>query len=815
LISRTGRKRQIRASGTDQQFVTTASERRRRAGLALVLLVLLAGGVGTAAVTLAVSLAEQRYADQAMDRYTDLVGDAVVDEVRHYSDTLLDVAAAMTAQPRPDRTGFRGITGNITRDRLPGVSSLAFLVPATTAEVPAVQSFWRAHGADGLVLSPAGTAAEHTFVVFSQSFDTQTMPAGTDVSPVREPYEALVKAQRTGAVTISQAFVLIKDRQLPRAEQQMSFVITAPVYQVAGTSGSRALRGWVLMAVHGPDFLDVTLAAQSQGAVQAVLDDRLPDGAALPLVPVGTADHDPRLTRVRSLNVGQREWRLTLHPTARLLGATDRRMVGITLATATAITLLLTALVAILSGARNRAMARVDQATAELRSDLERRRMVEERLREREGELKRLALQDPLTGLANRAALADELAAAVVGDEPIGLLLIDLDGFKPINDVYGHAAGDLVLIEFSRLLRDTVRTRDIVARVGGDEFVVLLADIAGPADAVAAAHRVLAAATARPVQVDEDLLPIRASIGVTTGRPGDTPKELQRRADVAMYHAKRAGSHGMAVHDPSMTDRRAADAALADDVAVALHEGQLHLVYQPIIDLAGERSPGAEALLRWRHPRLGLVPPDRFIPIAERTGAINAIGLWVLDQACRQAVTWDIRYISVNLSPRQLQEPTIVHDIVAVLRRTGLAPERLVLEVTESAIVDEAAGIPALRALRSHGIRIAIDDFGTGYSSLQYLTRMPVDILKIDRSFVRELNGTPAGAAVTEAVIRLSQALHLTTIAEGIETAEQAAELRRLGCLKGQGYLYAPPLPPDELDAILFAAVQFGQQPTP
>jgi EAL domain-containing protein (putative c-di-GMP-specific phosphodiesterase class I) len=246
-------------------------------------------------------------------------------------------------------------------------------------------------------------------------------------------------------------------------------------------------------------------------------------------------------------------------------------------------------------------------------------------------------------------------------------------------------------------------------------------------------------------------------------------------------------------------------------VATALQAGQLHVVYQPIVDLADGRPRAAEALLRWEHPRLGPVPPDRFIPIAERNGSINAIGLWVLDQACRRAVAWDTDYISVNLSPRQLQEPTVVHDVLAVLRRTGLAPERLVLEVTESAIVDETAGIPALRALRSYGIRIAIDDFGTGYSSLHYLTRMPVDILKIDRSFVSELNGTPEGAAVTEAVLRLSQALHLTTIAEGIETEEQAAELRALGCGRGQGYLYAPPLPADRLDRARFAAVPTGQ----
>jgi diguanylate cyclase len=789
--------------------VTTASERRRWSGLVLVLLVLLAGGGVSWAVTLAVSRAEQRYADQAMDRYTDLVSGAVLDEVRHYGDTLLDVAAAITAQSSLSRSDFDGITANLTRSRLPGASAVSFLVPSTTAGVPAAQRFWRANGAEQLVLSPVTTSNEHAFVVFSRSFDTQPPRIGIDVARAPQALEALRTAHRTGGVTISEAYILMKDWDLPAAQQQMSFVITAPVYELAEGS-SRVLRGWVLMGVHGRDFLDATIRAHAQGAVTAVLDDHLASGRDIPLVAVGVSRKDAQLSRVRNLDAGQREWVLTAHSTAQLLGASDRSIVAFTLSSAIVITLLLTALVGILTGARNRAMSRVDQATAALRDDIDRRRDVETRLRLREGELQRLALHDPLTGLANRAALDTELAAAVHAGTGAGLLLIDLDGFKPINDVYGHAAGDLVLTEFSRLLRDTVRAGDTVARIGGDEFVVLLADIAGPEDAVVVANRVLAAASAQPIRVDEDLLPIRASIGVTTARPGDTAKEVQRRADVAMYHAKRAGSHGLAVHEPSMTDRRAADAALGDDVAVALAQGQLHVVYQPIVDLDSGRPQAAEALLRWQHPRLGLVPPDRFIPIAERNGSINAIGLWVLDQACRNAVAWDTDYISVNLSPRQLQEPTLVHDVLAVLRRTGLAPERLVLEVTESAIVDENSGMPALRALRSYGIRIAIDDFGTGYSSLHYLTRMPVDILKIDRSFVSELNGTPEGVAVTEAVLRLSQALHLTTIAEGIETEEQATELRTLGCGRGQGYLYAPPLPADQLDRARFAAVPTG-----
>jgi EAL domain-containing protein (putative c-di-GMP-specific phosphodiesterase class I) len=301
---------------------------------------------------------------------------------------------------------------------------------------------------------------------------------------------------------------------------------------------------------------------------------------------------------------------------------------------------------------------------------------------------------------------------------------------------------------------------------------------------------------------------------VANGRAGDSPKELLLRADVAMYQAKRLGNHGVQLHDPSMTDRRAADARLGEDLAGALDRGELQVLYQPLVDLVDGRPVGAEALLRWHHPRLGMVSPVQFIPIAERSGTISEIGLFVLETACRQVTEWGDLYVSVNVSPRQLQEPTLVADVLDVLARTGLTPDRLVLEITESAVVDESTGIAKLRALRDHGIHVAIDDFGTGYSSLHYLTRLPVDILKIDRSFVAELNGTPEGSGITEAILRLSQVLHLTTVAEGIETAEQAAELQLLGCGIGQGYLFARPLPPAELHELLVSPSRQPSSPS-
>jgi diguanylate cyclase (GGDEF)-like protein len=424
-----------------------------------------------------------------------------------------------------------------------------------------------------------------------------------------------------------------------------------------------------------------------------------------------------------------------------------------------------------------------------------------------------LIVRDPLTGLANRTGLDYAIERARKRGEPTALLLIDLDGVKLVNDAYGHTAGDTVLIEFGHQLSSAVHSTHLPARVGGDEFAVLLTGITTAEHATAVATRILAGSAASPVHLDDDRVPLRASIGIALAQPDDSGRELLRRAGVAMYLSKRTGNHTVTMYDPSMIDRRAEDAALSDDLDTALDRGELYMVYQPQVDLADGRAVAAEALIRWQHPTRGLLSPVVFIPVAERSGAILRIGLWTLEQALLQLRTIQDHapagrpmHISVNLSPRQLREATIVPDILAILRRCGVDPRHLVLEVTESAIVDESSGIAALRALRSHGIRIAIDDFGTGYSSLQYLSRLPVDILKIDRSFVADLNGTAEGCAVTEAIVRLSQALHLSTVAEGIETPAQALELQMLGCDTGQGYLFARPLAATDLTTMITTA---------
>ncbi|MFI5912089.1 putative bifunctional diguanylate cyclase/phosphodiesterase [Dactylosporangium sp. NPDC051541] len=424
-----------------------------------------------------------------------------------------------------------------------------------------------------------------------------------------------------------------------------------------------------------------------------------------------------------------------------------------------------------------------------------------------------LGVTDSLTGLANRRELRIALRAAADRQRrtglPIAALVLDLNGFKQVNDDYGHVVGDRMLVAFAEILRRTLRTGDVAARLGGDEFAVLLPQLRRGEDAIAVAERILAACRT-PLLIGGNTLHLRVSIGIACADSAADAPDLPHRADLAMYAAKRSGTLGWVLYSAEAEEADRAAAALAEDLTRAVPEGQLRLMYQPIVALATGELIAVESLVRWQHPVHGLLGPDRFIPAAERTGLINAIGAWVLREACRQVGQWQAAlppgrrlYVSVNLSPVQLERRTLAADVLAVLDSVGYDPRDLVLEITESALVDDRSAVPQLEELRTHGVRIALDDFGTGYSSLRYLTRLPVDILKLDRCFVNELNGEREGAAVAEAVIRLSQILHMDTVAEGIENEAQATELTLLGYRNAQGYHYARPLPPAELEARL------------
>ncbi|WP_430784092.1 putative bifunctional diguanylate cyclase/phosphodiesterase [Actinoplanes sp. G11-F43] len=398
------------------------------------------------------------------------------------------------------------------------------------------------------------------------------------------------------------------------------------------------------------------------------------------------------------------------------------------------------------------------------------------------------ASRDLETGLASRLALKDTLAGLVRGRETFAVLAIAVPPGGPVADV----------------LRSCVRADDLVARLGTGTFGIVLTEAAVEAEATTVAQRLLAS------------LPGRASIGVAVARTDEPARTVLRNAEIALNHARRAGAATFVVHEPAMNDRRAADAALAEALEGALARDEFTVLYQPIVDLASRRTVAVEALLRWHHPLHGDVSPGRFIPVAERSGEIVAIGRWVLEQACRQAAAWradglDLS-VTVNVSPRQLQEPHLAREVLDALDRTGLPAANLVVEVTESAMVNEAVEIAALRTIRAAGVRIAIDDFGTGYSSLRYLTRLPVDILKIDRGFVAQLDGTAEGSAIAEAVIRLAQILRLTTVAEGIEDEQQARELVNLGSERGQGFLFARPLPAADIPALAADVTYTGFQ---
>ncbi|HYN94258.1 MAG TPA: EAL domain-containing protein [Pilimelia sp.] len=422
----------------------------------------------------------------------------------------------------------------------------------------------------------------------------------------------------------------------------------------------------------------------------------------------------------------------------------------------------------------------------------------------------KLVVTDSLTGLANRVRLRARLEQILNRQQPVAVLLIDLDGFKQVNDTLGHEAGDSMLVGFAQVLQHSVRPTDTASRLGGDEFAVVLPDVTDLDQAGVVAARILATA-ATPVPVADTMLPIRGSIGIALARPGEDIQALLHRADVAMYAAKRAGSHGWLAYTESMEDKLGQDAQLAEDLGGALNAGQLRLFYQPITALSGGDIAAVEAMVRWEHPTHGLLTPDVLLPIAERTGAIREIGLWAIEETCRQVHQWqqDLPgqplHASVTLSPYQLQQPDLVTDVLAAVHRTGLALCDLVLVLTDGALLNDERVVGHLRALREHGIRVALDDFGTGYASVRDLRRLPVDVLKLDRCFVAELDAGHEGSAVAEAVIRLSRVLRVDTAADGRRKPVTVAQLRPLGVPASKEHLFANPMPAPALQELLRA----------
>jgi diguanylate cyclase (GGDEF)-like protein len=468
------------------------------------------------------------------------------------------------------------------------------------------------------------------------------------------------------------------------------------------------------------------------------------------------------------------------------------------------ISVLLSVLLLVLATGRSRALRMVGVKTDELRHQ---------------------ALHDALTGLPNRALVLDRveqaLARAHRGNTPLAVMFLDLDGFKAVNDTYGHAAGDALLRAVSARLTGTLRETDTVGRLGGDEFVVL-AEAASLAMGPEVIAERIQAVLAEPFRIGGDgaepiTIRTHASIGIAVGLRASAD-DLLRDADVALYEAKAAGKDCYVLFAPEMQEALQDRLELETDLRAAAGTEQLFLVYQPTIDLRTEAITGVEALLRWQHPTKGLVMPDAFIPLAEETSLIVPIGRWVLLEACRQAASWQDRghplSVAVNVSGRQLDHDTdLVADVQAALTASGLKPHMLTLEITETMLMRDATRSAAqLHDLKRLGVRVAIDDFGTGYCSLAYLQQFPVDALKIDRSFINGIASSPEAGALIHTLVQLGKTLGIETYAEGIEERSQLQHLQREQCDSGQGYLFARPLSPEALEALL--AITTPQIPT-
>ncbi len=435
------------------------------------------------------------------------------------------------------------------------------------------------------------------------------------------------------------------------------------------------------------------------------------------------------------------------------------------------------------------------------------------RLKEQNDAIRKLATTDSLTGLANRLVCHDRvnesLREARANGTEFSLLFIDLDRFKIVNDTLGHQFGDQLLNEVAARLKSCVRQGDTVARLGGDEFTVLLENITDSYNPVEAARKILKALS-EPYNIMGRELNITASIGVGVfPRDGKSVEDIFKNADTAMYTVKESGRNNFIVYDTAMSDKAMAQISLEAALRKALDNQEFYLEYQPKLNIETGKLVGMEALLRWSNPRLGIVPPDRFIPVAENTGMILPIGEWVLRQACLQNVEWQRKglrpvQVAVNISVLQLSHPDFIDTIDLALGESGLAPGYLEIEITESSIMSAKGAVMAnIEKLKERGITLSVDDFGTGYSSLSVIKQLPIDSLKIDRSFIRDIAHDSEDEAIVTAIIAMARSLDLSVIAEGVETYEQLQYLLNSGCDTIQGYLISKPLAPGAMEALL------------
>jgi diguanylate cyclase (GGDEF)-like protein len=709
---------------------------------------------------------------QAIAREKDLVVSAGVFELENPDATNADFKRWAQQQGAFER--YPELAGIVTIDLVPRSRLHAFEVRAKADPAGSL-------GPQGtFAIRPAGIRPYYCFVASSDGRGgPNPTPAGLDYCAL---FPQLIESRVSG-----QGYdYAVGDQHL---NKMGLLAIDTPLYRGGGVPATSAKRraaflGWTAIAVLPQVLLDSALQGH-QGVAVALHDT---SGSRFLAFTAGHAARDA--TRITiDLRDGSTVQTYMLVASAGLFANRNSRAV---LVGGVLLSVLLSLLVLVLATGRVRALRLVFQKTQELSYQ---------------------AMHDGLTGLPNRALVLDRatqmLARARRAHTPTATMFIDVDGFKAINDTFGHAAGDQFLRIIAERLSSVVRDTDTVGRLGGDEFVVLAEGetlFAGPE---LVAERILAVLR-QPFELDEALGRLQscsASIGIAVGQR-DSADQLLRDADLALYQAKKAGKDRYVFFDETMQTASADRIALETDLRDALANDQLYLLYQPTFDLQTQVVTGVEALIRWAHPERGVVAPDLFIPLAEENAMIIPIGRWVLEQACQQAAIWHAAGhtigMSVNVSARQLERDQFVIEVQDALTDSGLAPQALTLEITESVLMrDATAAGSRLQALKALGLRIAIDDFGTGYSSLAYLRQFPVDALKIDRSFITGISSSREASALMHTLIQLGKTLGLETLGEGIEEHAQLEQLKHEECDTGQGFLFARPLDVEAISRFL------------
>jgi diguanylate cyclase (GGDEF)-like protein len=791
-FSRTGSTSPSRASGPRR--LKSLAEASRGAWVAAAVLLVLAGSLASWLGARAVAHSDAGKGRLAFHLASAEIASTLTLAIQHEEDLVVSASAYVTGNPRGSAAAFdRWVEAVRALQRYPELQNIGLvnLVPAARLE-----AFEARMAADPLrplgpqssvpkgsfQILPAGTRPYYCFAVAGLARSAATyIPPGLD-------YCALAPTLINGVGSGQSSYAPFMEGG------KTTLGVETPVYRGGVVPKTVAARRRDFVGWLGELLLpQVVLARALEGHPNVAVVFRYDSGRTHVAFASGHAPAHAQTTSIRLYN----GWSVQSSSPQVAVGVGDNRDALALLLGGVLLSGLLGVLVLVLGTGRTRALSLV---------------------REKTRELSHQALHDALTGLPNRALVLDRAEqmlarAARAPGTRAGALYIDIDGFKHVNDNLGHAAGDQLLKAVGARLQSTVREQDTVGRLGGDEFVVLVESLIDEAALDVLADR-LTEVLRQPIELDDGrkIFSVTASIGVAIGQYS-APDHLLRDADLALYAAKAAGKDRYALFDASMYEGVEGRLELEADLSVALQEEQFFLVYQPIFDLPRRTVVGVEALIRWSHPVRGVVRPDSFIPLAEESGMIAPIGRWVLEEACRQAAAWTAEGrplgISVNVSAFQLGRNGLLDDVRGALQRSGIAPSSLTLEVTETTIMrDMLAACNRLEEIKGLGVRVAIDDFGTGYASLSHLQRMPVDILKIDRSFVAALHDGAHSRELLQAILGVGRALSLSVVAEGVEDDEQLRALEEMGCEMAQGFLMGEPGPAELIERIMNPATR-------